>query len=185
MPITAWIIIAVIALIVIFFINAYNGLVRHRNLTREGFSGIDVQLRRRADLIPNLVETVKAYAAHEKGIFEDIADKRASSIRADSPRDKLEAGQALSGALGRLFAIAENYPALKADANFQSLQAEIAEIEDQLQMARRYYNGAARELNIRVESFPSVLVANAFGFKAEPYFELGDAEAAKVPTVKF
>jgi LemA protein len=181
----AWIAVAVIVVVVIYIISAYNNLVRHRNSTKEGWSGIDVQLRRRFDLIPNLVETVKAYAAHEKGIFEEVAAKRASSMSANTVADKVQAEKALSGALGRLFAVAEAYPDLKADANFRALQDELAGIEDQLQMARRYYNGTARELNNLVESFPSVLVASTFGFKKEPFFELGDPAAAAVPKVAF
>ncbi len=185
MGITAWVAVAAGVVVVLYFISIYNKLVRHRNATKEGWSGIDVQLRRRFDLIPNLVQTVKGYAEHEKAIFEEVAAKRASSINANSVPDRAQAENALSGALGRLFAVAEAYPDLKADANFRDLQNQISEIENQLQMARRYYNGTARELNNLVESFPSVLVANTFGFKQAPYFELGDAGAAAVPSVSF
>jgi LemA protein len=188
MSTNAWIAVAVVVIvlaILLYLISTYNHLVRNRNLTREGWSGISVQLRRRVDLIPNLVETVKAYAAHEKGIFEDISARRAMSMQASSVTDQVQAEKALSGALGRLFAVAEAYPDLKADANYRGLQEELSSIEDQIQMARRYYNGAARELNILVESFPSVLVAGAFGFKTEPYFELADPSEAAVPHVSF
>lgn len=185
MSVAAWVALAVAVLIVLYAISIFNRLVRHRNLTHEGWSGIDVQLRRRNDLIPNLIETVKGYASHERALFEEVTAKRAHSVQAGSVNEQLNAQSALSGALGRLFAVAEAYPALKADANFRRLQDELSAIEDQLQMARRYYNGTARELNILVESFPSVLVAGAFGFKKEPYYELGDPAAAAVPKVAF
>jgi LemA protein len=133
-----WIVIAVVVAIAIYAAVIYNRLVRQRNLMREGWSGIDVQLKRRTDLVPNLIETVKAYAAHERGLFEDVAAKRASSIAADSVPSQAAAERALHGSLGRLFAVAEAYPELKANQNFLDLQQQLAEIEDQLQMARRY-----------------------------------------------
>jgi LemA protein len=170
------------ALYVAFY---YNRLVRARNMLQEGWSGIDVQLRRRADLVPNLVETVKGYAAHEHGIFEDLADKRAQSLAANSVTGQIAAEQAMQGALGRLFAVAEAYPALKADANFRQLQTELEQIEEELQLARRYYNGVAREMNTRVQSFPGNLVAAGFGFTTASYFELGDEAARAVPKVAF
>ena len=185
MPTAAWIALAIVVVIVVYGITLYNKLVRHRNLVQEGYSGIDVQLTRRSDLIPNLLETVKGYAAHEKALFADIAERRASSINAGSIADKAVADKALTGALGRLFAVAEAYPDLKADANFRALQADLSEIEDQLQMARRYYNGTARDYNIVVESFPNVLVAGSFGFRKEPFFELADPATAAVPKVAF
>jgi LemA protein len=170
------------ALYVAFY---YNRLVRARNMLQEGWSGIDVQLRRRADLVPNLVETVKGYAAHEHGIFEDLADKRAQSLAANSVTGQIAAEQAMQGALARLFAVAEAYPALKADANFRQLQTELEQIEEELQLARRYYNGVAREMNTRVQSFPGNLVAAGFGFTTAAYFELGDEAARAVPKVAF
>lgn len=185
MPVSAWVAIAVAVLVLLYAISIYNALVRNRNLTREGWSGIDVQLRRRFDLIPNLLETVKGYAAHERAIFDEVSAKRAAAMGANTVTDQVQADKALSGALGRLFAIAEAYPELRADANFRALQEELSAIEDQLQMARRYYNGTARELNILVESFPSVLIAGAFRFQKEPYYELGDPAAAAVPKVAF
>ncbi|OZI37679.1 hypothetical protein CAL29_04630 [Bordetella genomosp. 10] len=187
MPASTWGIIAavVVVAVLLYIVFTYNALVRLRNMTREAWSGISVQLRRRTDLVPNLVETVKAYAAHEKGVFEDIATRRATSIAAGSVPEQARAEQALGLALGRLMAVAEAYPELKADANFRSLQDSLGEIEDQLQMARRYYNGAAREQNIRVESFPANLVANSFGFTREPYFELDNPADAAVPHVSF
>ena len=180
-----WIILALVIAVAVYAIAAYNRLVRQRNLVREGWSGIDVQLKRRTDLIPNLVETVKAYAAHERGVFEDVTEKRATSISADNVAGQANAERALQGSLARLFAVAEAYPALKADQNFLSLQQELAEIEDQLQMARRYYNGTVRNLNISIQSFPSNLVAGPLGFRQEPFFELDDRSEAAAPAVAF
>ncbi len=181
---TQWIIFAVFAVVVIAAIAIYNRLVRHRNLVREGWSGIDVQLRRRTDLIPNLVETVKAYAAHERSLFEDVTAKRAMSIAADNVSGQAAAERALTGSLGRLFAVAEDYPQLRADQNFRKLQEQLAEIEDQLQMARRYYNGTVRDFNISVHSFPNLLIAKPFGFHEAPFFETDESNRV-APTVTF
>lgn len=180
---TEWIVWAVVAGAAIYIAVIYNGLVRFRNLAREGWSGIDVQLRRRNDLVPNLVEAVKGYAAHERSLFEDLAAKRASSVAADSISGQAAAARALQGSLGRLMAVAEAYPQLKADQNFRDLQDQLADIEDQLQMARRYYNGTVRNLNIKIESFPDVIVARVLGFTEQPFFELDDPAAAAVPHV--
>ena len=169
----------------LYVVLAYNHLVRARNMLQEGWSGIDVQLRRRADLVPNLIETVKGYAAHEHSIFEDLADKRAQSLAANTVSGQVAAEQAMQGALGRLFAIAEAYPALKADTNFRQLQTELEEVEDQVQLARRYYNGVAREMNTRVQSFPGNLVAAAFNFTPASYFELDDEAGRTAPKVAF
>jgi LemA protein len=178
-----WIIIGVAIAVVVIAILIFNNLVRMRNVVREGWSGIDVQLRRRTDLVPNLVETVKGYAAHERGLFEDVAKNRAQSIAADNVGGQAAAEKALQGSLGRLFAVAEAYPELKANKNFLELQQQLAEIEDQLQMARRYYNGAVRNLNIGIQSFPGVLLARPFGFREEPFFELDDRSQAAAPQV--
>ena len=167
-----WIVAAAIAAVLVYAVITFNGLVRLRNMVREGWSGIDVQLKRRTDLIPNLVETVKAYAAHERGLFEEVTQRRASSIAASDVQGQASAERALSGSLGRLFALAEAYPQLKADQNFLELQKQLAETEDQIQLARRYYNGAVRNLNIAIQSFPPVLIAGPLGFKEEPFFEL-------------
>ena len=182
---TTHIVIAVVAVIVVAAIVIFNRLVRLRNLVREGWSGIDVQLRRRTDLVPNLVEAVKGYAAHEHTVFEDIAAKRAGSIAADNVHGQAAAEQALQGSLRQLFAVAEAYPELKADRNFLDLQHQLAEVEDQLQMARRYYNGTVRNLNISIQSFPNNVLAGALGFKPEPFFELDDRAAAAAPTIAF
>ena len=180
-----WIIAAVVAVLVLFAIVVFNRLIRQRNVVREGWSGIDVQLRRRTDLVPNLVETVKAYAAHERNLFEEIASRRASSIAASDVGRQAAAERALSGSLGRLMAVAEAYPQLKADKNFLDLQGQLAEIEDQIQMSRRYYNGAVRNLNISIQSFPDVLVARLLGFKKASFFELDDRAEAAAPQVAF
>lgn len=180
-----YVIAALVVLTALYVVFSYNSLVRARNMVQEGLSGIDVQLRRRADLVPNLIETVKGYAAHEHRIFEDLADKRAQSLAASTVSGQMAADQAMQGALSRLFALAEAYPELKADANFRQLQTELDQIEDQLQLARRYYNGVAREMNTRIQSFPSNLVAAQFGFTPASYFELGDETARAAPKVAF
>jgi LemA protein len=182
---TGWIIAAIAAAVVIYTIVTFNRLVRQRNLVREGWSGIDVQLKRRTDLIPNLVETVKAYAAHERTVLQDVTQSRATSIAADNVALQASAERALQGALGRLFAVAEAYPQLKADKNFLELQQQLAGIEDQLQMARRYYNGTVRNLNISIQSFPNNLIAGLLGFREQPFFELDDRSEAAAPSVAF
>ena len=181
---TEWIIVAVVALAVIYAIVVFNRLVSGRNLAREGFSGIDVQLRRRSDLIPNLVEVVKAYAAHERSLFNEIVEKRNSAINAAGVSGKATAERELQGSLRRLLALAEAYPELKANQNFLALQTQIAEIEDQLQMARRYYNGAVRDYNTAIQSFPDMLLARAAGFQEEHFFQTDEASAAN-PSVTF
>jgi LemA protein len=178
-----WVVIGVTIGIVVFVVQVFNNLVRMRNVVREGWSGIDVQLRRRTDLVPNLVETVKGYAAHERGLFDDVARNRAQSIAADNVGGQATAENALQGSLVRLLAVAEAYPDLKANKNFLDLQQQLAEIEDQLQMARRYYNGAVRNLNIGIQQLPGVLLARPFGFREEPFFELDDRSQAAAPQV--
>jgi LemA protein len=180
-----YVLLAVIVLIALYLVYAYNGLVSNRNLVGEGWSGIDVQLRRRADLIPNLIETVKGYAAHEDKLFRDIADLRAKSIAGGSVGEQSQVGQAMSAALGKLFAVAEAYPELKADANFRDLQDKLAGVEDEIQLSRRYYNGAVRNFNTQIESFPSNVVANFFRFTKSEFFDIGDASAREVPKVDF
>ncbi len=178
----------VLALVVIFFVGAitiYNRLVRNRQMVQEGWSGIDVQLKRRADLIPNLIEAVKGYMGHERGVLEKVTELRAQSLRAGGVGDKARVEGALGAALGNLFAVAENYPDLKASQNFIQLQQSLADIEEQIQLSRRYYNGAARNLNILVASFPSNIVANMFRFDPVEYFEIEDAADRAVPKVAF
>ena len=173
------------AAVVLWAIAIYNKLVRHRNLVKEGWSGIDVQLKRRANLIPNLIETVKGYMGHERGVLEEVTKLRAQSAADHTPGEQGPIEGALGRALGRLFALAENYPDLKASTNFIDLQDELSEIENQIQLARRYYNGAVRDLNILIEQFPSNLVAGQFGFVQAEFFEIEDAADRAVPEVSF
>jgi LemA protein len=180
-----YLIVGIIAALGAYLILAYNGLVRHRNLVAEGWSGIDVQLRRRADLIPNVIETVKGYAAHEAGLFREVAALREKSLAAATVGEQAAVGQAMGPALGRLFALAEAYPELKADANFRDLQDKLAEVEDGIQSSRRYYNGAVRNHNTMIESFPTNLLANPFGFTKAEFYDIGDAAAREVPKVAF
>ncbi|AYM04513.1 LemA family protein [Agrobacterium radiobacter] len=178
---------AIIAAIALYVVFIYNGLVKARQMKEEAWSGIDVQLKRRADLIPNLIETVKGYAAHEKSTFEEVIAmrNRAQAVPAGDVEGRAQAEGLLSQALGKLFALAEAYPDLKANTNFLELQRSLETIEGELQMSRRYYNGAARDLNVKVESFPSNLVAGQFGFSKAPYFEIENPADRAVPTVKF
>ena len=180
-----WIILAIVAAACIYAILIYNRLVGSRQMTNEAWSGIDVQLKRRSDLVPNLVEIVKGYAAHERKVLDEVTELR-NAARAtpddDIGRRALAEG-ALSMALGRLFALAENYPDLKASGNFLELQQELSKLENEIQMSRRYYNGSVRNLNTLVESFPSNFVAGAFGFSQREYFEISDAAERAVPQV--
>jgi LemA protein len=163
----------------------YNGLVKLRNMLKEGWSGIEVQLKRRSTLIPSLVETVKGYMGHERGLLSEIAELRSKSLQAQKIGEKGEIETALSRSLGSLLAVAEAYPDLKANQNFLELQKELTEIEDQIQMARRYYNGTARNLNIAIESFPSLIVARLFGFTQAEFFAVDDASDRQAPPVVF
>jgi LemA protein len=174
----------VIGGIVIWFVISYNLFIRNKNLIKEAWSGIDVQLKRRHNLIPNLVASVQGYSKHEKSLFEDITQKRSEAVKFESIKDKAPAESDLSGMLKSLFAVVENYPDLKANENFLNLQKQLVEIEDQLQYARRYYNGAVRNYNIRVESFPSNVVAGIFNFKQENFFEITMATEKATPSVK-
>jgi LemA protein len=181
------ILLILLVLVAGYAIVTYNGLVRARQLVREAWSGIDVQLKRRADLIPNLIETVKGYATHERGTFEEVTElrARAQSLPSDDVAGRAQVEGMLSQALGRLLAVAEAYPDLKANQNFMQLQTTLETLEGEIQMSRRYYNGAARDLNIKVESFPSNLVAGAFGFEKAEYFEIENPEDRAVPKVSF
>ena len=179
-----YIVAALVVALLVYAVVIFNKLVRARNLVREGWSGIDVQLKRRTDLIPNLIETVKGYAAHERSVFEDVVKLRNASMSAASVKSQENAERDLSGALSRLIALKEAYPDLKANQNFLKLQEQLAEIEDQLQMARRYYNGSVRNLNIMIQSFPNVLIAGPMGFKEEAFFQAEGADRA-TPQVSF
>lgn len=163
-----------------------NSLIRKQNLTDEAFSGIGVQFKKRADLIPNLVEVVKAYAAHERNALEEVTRLRVEAVRAGNREDVLDRARAkglLGDALTRLLALAESYPNLKANLNFLDLQGRLARVEDDLELARRYFNGTVRNLNIRIESFPSNLVARVFGFASREFFNLEDETGRRVPRI--
>ena len=177
----------IVAGIAIYVVAIYNGLVKARQMVREAWSGIDVQLKRRADLIPNLIETVKGYAKHEKDTLTEVIAMRdrAQAVPSGDVAGRAQAEGMLGMALGKLFALAEAYPDLKANSNFADLQQSLEELESEIQMSRRYYNGAARDLNVRVESFPSNLVANSFKFEHADYFEIEDATDRAVPKVDF
>ena len=181
-----WIIVLVIVLGgILYAIGLYNRLVRNKNMAEEGWSGIDVQLKRRSNLIPNLIETVKGYMGHEADLLAEIVNLRSKSKEASAVAEKSEIESALSRSLVNLFALAEAYPDLKASQNFLDLQDDLAQIEDEIQMARRYYNGTARNLNISIESFPSNLIAERFKFEKAEFFEIEDAAEREVPEVKF
>ncbi|HJW41658.1 MAG TPA: LemA family protein [Rhizomicrobium sp.] len=179
-----YIVIAIAVVIGLWAIMTYNGLVSRRAMVAEGWSGIDAQLKRRADLIPNLVETVKGYATHERTTFDELAQLRSQGGSQD-PAQRAQAEQAITAAIGKVMAVAEAYPELKASANFQSLQTELADIEDQIQLARRYYNGAVRNLNVSVQQFPSNLIAGMTGFTAAQFFQLDNQADRNAPKVSF
>jgi len=184
------IILAVLFVIVLlpigWAIATYNGFVRLRNLVQEAWRQIDVELQRRHDLIPNLVETVKGYAAHEKAVFEEVSRARAlASGPASGPAEQAAHENALTQAIGRLFAVAEAYPQLRASENFQQLQSELTNTEDRVAAGRRFYNANVRELNTKVETFPSNLIANMFHFAKAEYFETEDPAVRAAPTVDF
>jgi len=178
------IIIIVLAVIVLWIIAVFNGLIRFKNRTNEAWSDIDVQLKRRHDLIPNLIEAVKGYAAHERQLFEKVTEARTRAISAQGIEEKGKAENALSGTLKSLFAVAENYPQLKANENFLQLQNELSDTENKIQAARRFYNSNARDLNIKTETFPSRIIAGMLGFKKREFFAADESEK-EVPQVKF
>jgi len=181
---TGIVIIGAAVVVGLFLISTYNTLVVLRTRIKEALSGIDVQLKRRADLIPNLVETVKGYAKHEKEVFENVTKARSSLMSAGSLSEKAEADNMLTGALKSLFAVAEAYPELKANTNFQDLQRQLEDTEDKVSYSRQFYNSNVLELNTKVQMFPSNLVAMLFAFKEEPFFEASEEERKKVD-VKF
>ena len=177
-------IIAAVAL-PLWAIVLYNRLITRKNMVSEGWSGIDVQLKRQANLIPNLIETVKGYMGHESDVLETVTALRSQSQKDSPPREQDVTQGLLGAALGRLMAVAEGYPDLKANQNFIDLQGQLSETEEQIQLSRRYYNGAVRDLNILVESFPSNLIANAFKFASAEFFEMEDPADRAVPEVSF
>lgn len=183
------IVLAVLLILALFLVATYNGLVGKRARVDEAWSDITVQLKRRLDLIPNLVASVKGYAKHEAETLENVVKQRANSLRGDaSPAEVAQADSAFTGALGKLIAVSENYPDLKASQNFQQLQSELRDTEDKIESSRRFYNGSARELNIAIQKFPNVLFAGALGFKLREFFDVDPSEADAVqqaPTVDF
>ncbi len=175
----SWILLAAIAFIVLYVVYAYNTLVTWKNRVKEAWADIEVQLKRRMDLIPNLVETVKAYASHEKTVLEEITKARAAMINAQSPEEYAAAENMLSSALKSLFAVSENYPDLKASQNFLELQKELSDTENKIQAARRFYNSTVMEYNTKLEIFPSNIIANIFNFNKAEFFELDEDEKEK------
>ncbi len=182
---TTLIIIAIIVIIAFAAVGIYNGLIKLRNTSEQAWSDVDVQLKRRYDLIPNLIETVKGYASHEKETFEKVVQARNQAMGASSPGEKAQAENFLQSTLKSLFALSEAYPELKANQNFLDLQDELSNIEEQIQLARRYYNAVVRDLNTKIESVPSNIVANMFHFEKREYFELDSEEERETPKVDF
>ncbi len=183
------IIAAIVVILIIVVLASYNGLVRLNERVNEAWSDITVQLKYRADLIPNLVETVKGYATHEKTVFDDVTKARSAVLSAKSVKSTAEAERSLEGALSKVFAIAESYPELKANTNFQQLQIQLQDVEDKIQAARRFYNAGAKELNTKIKLFPSNIINNFFAhFKPREYYKVAESEQAqieKAPEVKF
>lgn len=179
---TTYLAIGLLVLAVVYAVAEYNALVTLKAQIKEAFSGIDVQLKRRTDLIPNLVETVKGYAKHEKGIFEEVTKARSAMMGAQSVKEKAEANNMMTGALKSLFAVAENYPNLKASENFKDLQRQLEDTEDKVAYSRQFYNSNVLSYNKKVQMFPSNIIASIFHFSAEEYFEASpaDREAVKV-----
>lgn len=176
---------AIIIAAAIWLAAMYNGLIRLRQQATEALSDIDVQLKRRFDLIPNVVETVKGYAGHERTVLENVTQARTKFLSAATPRERMQADDVLSNTLKTLFAVSENYPDLKANANFLDLQRELADTENKIQAARRFYNANVRDLNIAIESFPANMIAGGFGFQRMEFFEVASAEEKEPVTVSF
>ena len=187
MSTTGWIVLGVIAVIVIWAISVYNNLVAMRQRTNQAFADIDVQLKQRRDLVPNLVETVKGYAGHERGTLEAVINARNAAMAAPGVEQKVAAENMLTGALRQLFALSENYPNLKANENFRQLQSDLADIENKLAASRRFFNNAVQEYNTGVQQFPAALFAGIFGFGQRQFFDVGQdrAQMEQAPSVKF
>jgi len=181
------IVLAVIVVLVLWAITVYNSLISMRQRVNQAFADVDVQLKQRHDLVPNLVETVKGYAAHERGTLDEVVKARNAAVSAQGPAQQAAAENMLSGALRQLFALAESYPDLKASANFQQLQAELTDLENKIAASRRFFNNAVQEYNTGIQRFPAALFAGAFGFSQKDYFDLGaDRQTASAPPeVKF
>lgn len=180
-----YIIIGVLVVLILWFVAVYNGLTKLKNRVDEAWSDIDVQLKRRYDLIPNLVNTVKGYAQHERELFEKVTKARSEAMQAENPHDKAAAENMLSDTLKSLFAVAENYPDLKASANFAKLQDELSDTENKIQAARRFYNGLVRDFNTKTQLFPNNLIAGMLGFSDREFFELDNEEERKNVEVSF
>lgn len=178
-------IIGILVLILFYFVSIYNRLVKFRTMVSEGWSGIDVQLKKRHDLIPNLLEAVKGYMGYEQETLKQVIEARNTAVNAKGIADQSQAENQLQGALGKIFALAEQYPDLKASNNFIQLQDTLKEVEGNIEQSRRYYNGTVRELNTLVDSFPSNLVANQFQFAKAEFFELDDTTDREVPKISF
>jgi LemA protein len=185
MPTLLGIILLIIGVIIIWLVAVYNGLIKSRNRVDEAWSDIDVQLKRRYDLIPNLIETVKGYASHEKEVFTKVTEARSQAMQAKSIEEKSKAENALSETLKSLFAVAENYPDLKASQNFQSLQDELTDTENKIQASRRFYNGNVRDFNTQIQVFPNNIVAGMLGFKKYDFFQIENEAEREAPQVKF
>jgi LemA protein len=186
--IALWVILGIVVLVLLWGVMAYNRFVSQRQSIRDAYSNIDTELRRRYDLIPNLVESVKGYAAHERATFENVTAARTAAMQAQGPEQQAQAENMLTDALRRLFAVAEAYPELRASENFQALQAELATTEDRIQVSRRFYNATVRDFNERVQSVPSNVIASMFGFREEPFFEIEEGDRAtleQAPQVDF
>ena len=184
---STWIIIGILVVLVVWIIMIYNGLVAMRQRVGQAFADVDVQLKQRHDLIPNLVETVKGYAAHERGTLEEVVRARNAAMTAQGPAQQAAAENMLSGALRQLFALSEAYPDLKANQNFQQLQAELSDVENKIASARRFFNNAVQEYNTGIQQFPAALFAASLGFTQRTFFDVGEERAVveKAPQVKF
>lgn len=180
-----WILLAIVVVVVIWLVMTYNGLITLKNQVDEAWSDIDVQLKRRYDLIPNLVATVKGYAAHESGTFEKVIQARANAMNAQGAHDKAVAENALAGTLKSLFAVAEAYPDLKANENFAKLQDELSDTENKVQASRRFYNGNVRDFNTKLQVFPTNMIAGMLGFVKREFFEIGNEAERNAPQVQF
>jgi LemA protein len=179
------IIVALLLLVGLIYVLVRNGIISLRNRCDEAWSGIDVQLKRRHDLVPNLVESVKGYASHERETFERVTQARAAAMQASGPAEASQAESQLTAALGGLRVVAEQYPQLRATENFQQLQRQLSELEDEIQASRRIYNSNVQQYNTRIQQFPASVIANQGGFTAKPFFEIGDAAEREVPQVSF
>lgn len=180
-----WIIIAIVVIAILWFIGAYNGLVRLKNRVDEAWSDIDVQLKRRYDLIPNLIETVKGYASHEERVFTEVTEARTKAMQAQGQKAQAESENQLEGALKSLFAVAESYPQLKANENFAKLQDELTDTENKIQASRRFYNGNVRDFNTRIQMFPTNMIAGMLNFTKREFFEIANAEERENVHVSF